>query len=478
MSFEVEKAEKAVLSSYIYHYLEIINFAELESVPLEFFVREEARAIFKVLLEMEVQSKGYDPILIYETLKRQNNIDFLNRCSRYLEELPRESQYINFKKYLSILQTNWIKKQLSGLTIEIQNTSLSHNNIDEFLQKWHESFIDITTKNSKLNYLISSEVIKCYEELVRRNQNNKNITFLRTGFPVLDAKIRGLKPGQFIVIASRPGVGKTTFALNLIENNLSRVLIDKEQKLNPAIGVFSLEMTNESIMEKLIALRSKMELFKLHRIMEDKSIHNEDWATYTAAKEDIGKTNLLFCDDTNITINKIISTIKFWNRKYDLKVVIIDYLQLINLPLEKELNSNITTHQKISLISRQLKILSIELDVCILSLSQLNRKLEERKGMERVPVLSDLRDSGSIEQDADIVMFLYPFIQREEKFNRRDDDEDDEFGFGEIEEYSAPEIRSRSEQTVVLKIGKNRHGPIGSINFKFEKEFGKFSISR
>ncbi|AGX88813.1 replicative DNA helicase [Mycoplasma parvum] len=461
---EIEKAEKAILSSYIYNYLEVINFSELENIPLDFFEKEESRAIFKVLLDMEVQSRGYDPILIYETLKKHNNqdIELLNKCSTYLETLPREAQYINFRKYLSILRNNWVKKELNNLSQEIQKTELNQNNIDKAVQDWHDLFINITTKNSKLNYLLSSEVLQSYEELIKRNQNDKNSSYLRTGFPTLDSKIKGFKPGQFVVIASRPGVGKTTFAINLIENNLSRILFSKESDKNCAIGIFSLEMTNEALMEKLISLDSKTEFSILSRIMEGKSISTQDLEVINSTKQKLSKTNLLFCDDVNITLNKIIATIKFWSRKYELKLVVIDYLQLINLPLDKELN-NISTHQRISIISRQLKILSIELDICILSLSQLNRKLEERKGNEKIPMLSDLRDSGSIEQDADIVIFLYPAIKQ---VNEEEDFEEDS------------NERNNSLEQIVLKIGKNRHGPVGSIRFKLEKTLGRFSLNR
>ncbi|RAO94758.1 DNA helicase, partial [Mycoplasma wenyonii] len=233
-----------------------------------------------------------------------------------------------------------------------------------------------------------------------------------------------------------------------------------------AIGIFSLEMINEIIIEKLIAIDSKTKLNTLQKLSEGKKVQDFYLEIIENSKKKLSEANLLFCDDVNITLGKIIATVKLWARKYLLKLVIIDYLQLINLPLDKELN-NLNPTQKISLISRQLKILAMELNICILSLSQLNRKLEERRGSDKTPVLSDLRDSGSIEQDADIVIFLFPSLGKKTK-------EVVEAGEEEIEMVGDEELNYSTE--ISLKIGKNRYGPTGIIKFLLDKEIGKFSV--
>ncbi|CCE66536.1 DnaB helicase C-terminal domain-containing protein [Candidatus Mycoplasma haematominutum] len=461
-------AEKAVLASYIYNYPEVINFSEIEAISPAFFQNQYAREIFKTLSTLEVQDGKFDRVLIYEALKQNPNVDsqFLEDCDKFLENLPRGTHYYNFRKYLEILRNNWIKKELNNLSREILQTRWNLENMNDLIAKWERSFLDITLKDRKLNYLSAGEVVKSYNELVELNQKEKNNYFLKTGFHPLDLKIKGFKPGQFLVIASRPGIGKTTFALNLVNNNLSKITPPFQSEKEHAIGIFSLEMVKEIIMEKLLAIDSKTELFTLQREMEGKRIEQQDREVIESSKRKIAQAKLLFCDDANITLGKIIATIKLWSRKYLLKLVIIDYLQLINLPLEREFN-NINANQKISLISRQLKVLSIDLNICILSLSQLNRKLEERKGADKVPMLSDLRDSGSIEQDADIVIFLYPTKSKKIKPEEL------------VESVNESEFEKEDDShEISLKIGKNRYGPTGVIRFNHNREYGKFSLSR
>ncbi|RAO95262.1 DNA helicase [Mycoplasma wenyonii] len=466
---DIAWVERAVLSSYIYNYADVINLSEIEAVAPEFFQNAIPRQIFQTLLTLEVKNGSFDPILIYESLKSNNqfNQSFLESCSDYLTNLPRRANFFNFRKYLEILRNNWVKKELNNLSQEILQTRCNSDIINDLIARWEKSFLEITLKDRKLNYLSSKEVVKSYDYLVESSQTQESDRYLTSGYSLLDFKIKGFKPGQFVVIASRPGVGKTTFALNLINNNLHKISPPFKAEKENAIGIFSLEMINEIIIEKLIAIDSKTELYTLQRLTEGKKVQDLYLGIIENSKKRLSEANLLFCDDANITLGKIIATIKLWARKYSLKLVIIDYLQLINLPLDKELN-NLNPTQKISLISRQLKILAMELNICILSLSQLNRKLEERRGSDRIPVLSDLRDSGSIEQDADIVIFLFPSLGKKMKEVVELEDE--------IEMVGDEELNYSTE--ISLKIGKNRYGPTGIIRFLLDKEIGKFSVTK
>lgn len=467
--WDIAWVERAVLSSYIYNYADVINLSEIEAVAPEFFQNAIPRQIFQTLLALEVKNGSFDPILIYESLKSNNqfNQSFLESCSDYLTNLPRRANFFNFRKYLEILRNNWVKKELNNLSQEILQTRCNSDIINDLIARWEKSFLEITLKDRKLNYLSSKEVVKSYDNLVESSQEQEFDRYLTSGYPTLDFKIRGFKPGQFVVIASRPGVGKTTFALNLINNNLHKISSPFKTEKENAIGIFSLEMINEIIIEKLIAIDSKTELYTLQRLTEGKKVQDFHLGIIENSKKRLSEANLLFCDDANITLGKIIATIKLWSRKYSLKLVIIDYLQLINLPLDKELN-NLNPTQKISLISRQLKILAMELNICILSLSQLNRKLEERRGSDRIPVLSDLRDSGSIEQDADIVIFLFPSPGRKTKEVVEVEEE--------IEMVGDEELNYSTE--ISLKIGKNRYGPTGIIKFLLDKKIGKFNVTK
>lgn len=292
-----------------------------------------------------------------------------------------------------------------------------------------------------------------WDKLLSDSVSFGNTNFLKTRYEDVDRKIKALGPGQLIVIASRPGIGKTTFALNLICNNLDYV----DKKRNPeawAIGVFSLEMTTTSLLGKMLAITSSCPLSTIQKLMDGEAIESWELDLINRSKERMTNLNVLFCDDSNISFGKIASNLKSWVNEYKLKLVIIDYLQLINCLSDGRLNDNMQQYQKIGMISRNLKVLAMELKICILSLAQLNRKVEERRGPEKSPILSDLRESGSIEQDADVVMFLYEAPKSE------DEDADVDASDG------------KKQMATMLKIAKNRNGPVGTIEFFFDKSRG------
>lgn len=449
---ELQTAELSVISSIVYHYENVVELATIEEIPVKIFQTPEAKLIFKTLLNVEIQREKFDALLIQNELKNLcSDEETLQKCEKYFEKLTKNIQYYNFEKHLQILQENAVKKELDNLSQEIIGTSLSSKNFDDVIQKWEKDFLDATLQNKSINFITAEAAVKEYDNLSLNPEKEKG--YLKTGFSNLDQKIKGLKKGQLIVVASRPGVGKTTFALNIINNNLANLKKNNDNKSqSTTVGVFSLEMNNVSLIEKLVAINSKIKLKTLQNLMENKGADKCDIEISKASKNKISDANILFCDHSNITLGKIIATIKLWTRQYDLKFVIIDYLQLINLPNEKE-TSNFNQYQKIGMISRQLKVLSLQLDICIVTLAQLNRKSEDRKSIDKSPILSDLRESGSIEQDADVVMFLYPEVRMNQT-----------------------EVDDPNLSSITLKIGKNRHGPTGSVYFQFKKDIGSFAI--
>lgn len=279
---------------------------------------------------------------------------------------------------------------------------------------------------------------------------------MKTGFQAVDGKIKYLSGGQLIILASRPGIGKTTFAINVIHKNFVNIKKSPDGNKQKSIGIFSLEMTTNSLVSKLLAIDSNVELSQLQKLSDGEAIAPIDKKLISASKEKLKDLNLLFCDEANLTVGKMSSIIRTWAKIYDLKLVIVDYLQLVNIPESKKYE-NPNQYQKIGLISRTLKILAMELNICIFALAQLNRKSEERRGFDKSPILSDLRESGSIEQDADVVMFLY---EEKESINQQDDADE--------------ELEVKDSFVTMLKIAKNRHGPIGKIKFLFEKNFGVY----
>ncbi|GCE63219.1 replicative DNA helicase [Candidatus Mycoplasma haematohominis] len=457
---EVEESEKAVLSSVLYHFPEVESLVNIDSVNYDQFCSKAAKRILQAIKSTELVDGKYDFVSVLGSLKKICvNEGELEKCVDYLNNLSEDIHYFSVNKYLKVLQSNKIKRDLNQLASEISRKRLSVDNYLDVLEDWKNKFDEIITNSPNTNYIDADHAVKSFEELVSNSGKLGSSNFLKTQYYDVDKKIKALSGGQLIIIASRPGVGKTTFALNLIYNNFE--YINKNSKEGKTIGVFSLEMTYSSLIAKLIAIDAKVELNQVQKLIDGTPITVVESRLIEKSKAKISNLNLLFCDESNITIGKIIATIKQWVKSYNLKLVIIDYLQLINVSDEKK-NDFVNQYQKIGMISRSLKILSMEMNICIIALAQLNRKAEERRGAEKSPILSDLRESGSIEQDADVVMFLYEEKKEMEEESQQETEESD---------------KSDSYQHLtMLKIAKNRHGPIGKIEFKFNKSLGVYKL--
>lgn len=321
---------------------------------------------------------------------------------------------------------------------------MNYQLIDDQVINWQNKMNAISLSLGITKLKTMDEVIDEWIKYIEKSLQESKIEFLKTRYEELDKKIKNLSPGQLIILASRPGIGKTTFALNLLHRNLK--YLNKTNVENPwGMGMFSLEMTNMSLVEKMIAICSFCPLSTIEKLKDGKGIEEWEQTLIDGAKAQLTNTNIFLCDDSNITLGSLISNIRKAVANNNLKVVIIDYLQLINMPEDESKRYSTTyQYQKIGMISRTLKLLALELNICIIALAQLNRKIEERVTKDKSPLLSDLRESGSLEQDADIVMFLY-----EEEIKK---------GSG--------------EKSTLLKIGKNRNGAAGTIEFFFDKEKG------
>lgn len=458
---EIRESEKAVLSSIIYHYKDIVTLVDLSLIKSDFFVTPAAKRIFQSIQKTDHSNGEYDPILILNKVKEFCLSDYeFQQCMEYMEGLSKDVKYFSIKKYLFLLGGGKIKRDLNYLANSILKKDLSEDNFSDIIAKWKNRFQDITSQTISTNYLSAEDAIKNFEDfIVSSNQPGKK-GFLKTNFVHLDKKIKSLGGGQLVIVASRPGVGKTTFALNLIKKNFK--YIQKEDPEAVYIGLFSLEMSTSALLSRLIAMDANLELSVVQRLVDGGALEESENQILQLSKENIKKLSLLFCDEPKITIGKIISTIRTWVREFNLKLVIIDYLQLVNVPLDRN-TSNLNQYQKIGIISRDLKILAMELNICIVTLAQLNRKVEERRGADKSPILSDLRESGSIEQDADVVMFLYDYKEED-----KDDSEDtDSFNSGD----------SFSGTPIMLNVAKNRHGPVGKIEFVFDKTYGIFKLA-
>ena len=308
---------------------------------------------------------------------------------------------------------------------------------DEIIANAEKALVDINEHNSRSGFRCISDVLKInYENLEIRSKQTSDITGLPTGFRDLDRITTGLHPDQLIILAARPAVGKTAFALNIAQN--------VGTKQNQPVAIFSLEMGAEDLVNRFLASEGMVDA----RNLRTGQLTEQEWTNVTIAQGALADAPIYIDDTASIKITEIRARArKLAQETGGLGLIVIDYLQLITGTRPEN------RQQEVSEISRQLKILAKELRVPVIALSQLSRSVEQRQ--DKRPVLSDIRESGSIEQDADIVAFLY-----REDYYRREGDNDEE---------------AIDDNTIEVILEKNRAGARGTVKLMFQKEYNKFS---
>ncbi len=398
------------------------------------FYNPAHRKIFECIEELAKQSNPFDPVTLAGELERRS---LLSDCGGipYLTELVESIPSVaNIRAYAGIVYERAVLRRLISASQEIADNAYNPEgrNSDDLLEMAERAIFQIAEDRAKEGGPIDMRELlkKAIDKIDELFNTGDAITGITTGFTDLDEMTSGLQPSDMIVVAARPSMGKTTFAMNLVENAL--MATDK------AVVVFSLEMPAEQLM-----MRS---LSSLGRINQGKvrtgKLEEDDWPRLSSAVERL-KDKKLFIDDTaGISPQEMRSRLRRIVREHgDLALIMVDYLQLMQIPGFSEGRTN-----EISEISRSLKAMAKEFKVPVIALSQLNRSLEQRPNKR--PVNSDLRESGAIEQDADVIMFIY----RDEVYNP-----DTEYkGVGEI------------------IIGKQRNGPIGSVRLAFIGQYTRF----
>lgn len=281
---------------------------------------------------------------------------------------------------------------------------------------------------------IRQVVINTLENIERASKTKGNVTGIPTGFTDLDYKTSGLQNSDFILIAARPSMGKTAFVLNI-----AQYMAFKKDK---AVAIFSLEMSREQLMNRLLSMESKVD----SQHLRTGNLKDDEWSKLIESAGMIGESRLMIDDTPGISIGEMRSKCRKYKLEHGLDIIIIDYLQLMS---GSGKSSSESRQQEISDISRSLKALARELNVPVVALSQLSRAVEQRT--DHRPMLSDLRESGAIEQDADVVMFLY----REGYYNR--------------------DLSEAEQRVAEVIIAKQRNGPIGTVNLLWIPELTKFS---
>ncbi len=306
----------------------------------------------------------------------------------------REYTIVNFETYADRVKTMSLRRSAINTLDQLRQSGFNQDlTTSDFIELIEKDIFDLSTQRNQQALTSIRVVVDEVNKNITENVGRSNIVGLKTGFPTLDLKTLGLQPGALLILAARPGVGKSAFALNLAKN-----VCELNNGGKASVALFSLEMPATQLVERLLAASSGVTL-------SDLKVGNFDSTFSTAYNnscEELKNVNLFFDDTSNITVSSIRAKCRKHKLEHGLDLVVIDYLQLIDSEKGSE---KLSTQERVSRITRSLKLMARELSVPVVALSQLSRELEKRE--DKRPLLSDLRDSGSIEQDADIVMFLY-----------------------------------------------------------------------
>lgn len=425
------EAEQAVLGGVlidnsIFHQL-------LEILKPEDFYQPAHKIIFNSFIKLYSNNKPIDLITLKEILEKEENLEEVGGVVYLASLMENLVPSANALHYAQIVREKAIKRELiSGGAKIITLAYESEEDTDSLLDQAEQAIFSISESRVLPNFKSSRQLVdEVFEQLAARFERKELITGIPTGYKKLDEITGGFQKTDLIIIAGRPSMGKTAFGLNIG----MRAAI----KYNIPIAIFSLEMSMEQLMMRMLCARAKVDLRKLRTGF----LNDEDWARLYEAADELSKASIFIDDTPALEPLELRARCRRLKSEHDLGLVIIDYLQLMHVPQKKD-----SREQEISYISRNLKALAKEIDVPVVALAQLNRKVEERK--DKRPMLSDLRESGAIEQDADVIIFLY----RDEVYNKKEDNP--KKGIAEI------------------IIGKQRNGPIGSLELAYLSSYTAF----
>lgn len=412
------EAEQSVLGSILLNKDLLIMVVDI--IAKEDFYAEQNAEIYDVMLTLFKRSDPIDLITIVELLKNRSLLEKTGGLG-YLTNLATAPDFTeNIMAYAKIVKEKSILRKLIAASTEtIQNCYNQEMEVTDVLDKAEKLVFDVAQEKDQRGLVaIDSVLVDSFEMLQELYMRKDKLTGMTTGFTDLDRKLGGLQKTDLILIAARPAMGKTAFSLNIAQN--------AALKGNAKVAVFNLEMSKEQLIQRMIASISHVELSRL----KNGSLDEDDWQKVTSGIAMLQNTNIYIDDSPGITAVELRSKCRRLKVEKGLDLVLIDYLQLMEGDARTE-----SRQQEISKISRSLKILAKELECPVIALSQLSRAPEARS--DHRPMLSDLRESGAIEQDADLVMFLY----RDDYYNKE----------------------SEQKNITEVIIAKHRHGEVGTV---------------
>ena len=424
------EAEQSVIGSMIMDRDAIMTASEV--ITSEDFYQSQYGVLFDAMLELYNEGKPVDLVTLQERLREKDvppEISSLEFAKDLLDAVPTSA---NVRHYATIVQEKSMLRKLIKVNEEIANTCyLAKERTEDILEETEKKIFDLLQYRSTGDFVpIKQVVLNALDKIEKASKNKGTVTGIPTGFIDLDYKTSGFQPSDLILIAARPSMGKTAFVLNVAQN-----MAFKEEK---TVAIFSLEMSKEQLVNRLFSLESKVD----SQALRTGNLTDEDWAKLIEGAAVVGKSNLIIDDTPGISIAELRSKCRKFKLEHNLGIIIIDYLQLMSGGKRSE-----SRQQEISEISRSLKAVARELNVPVVALSQLSRAVEQRP--DHRPMLSDLRESGAIEQDADVVMFLY----RDDYYNKDTD----------------------KKNIAEVIIAKQRNGPIGTVELVWLPNYTKFA---
>ena len=426
------EAEQAVVGAMLMDRDAILTSSEI--ICGEDFYQSAYGVIFDAVVEIYNEGKPVDLITLQERLKEKDvpaEISSLEFVRDLVTAVPTSA---NVKYYAEIVSEKSMLRRLIKLNDDISNMCyLGKEPMEAVLETTEKKVFELVQKRNTGDFVpIKDVVLNALEKIELASKTSGSVTGIPTGFLDLDYKMAGLQPSDLILVAARPSMGKTAFVLNITQHVAF--------KAKKSVAIFSLEMSKEQLVNRLFALEAQVD----SQSLRTGNLKDEDWEKLIESAGIIGKSNLIIDDTPGISISELRSKCRKFKLEHGLDLIIIDYLQLMTGRVGGRSESR---QQEISDISRALKGLARELNVPVIALSQLSRAVEQRP--DHRPMLSDLRESGAIEQDADVVMFIY----RDDYYNKD------------------TELKNVAE----IIIAKQRNGSIGTVNLTWLPNYTKFA---
>lgn len=424
------EAEESVIGSMIMDKEAIV--IAIEMLLQEDFYYQQYGLLFRAMQELYNSGEPVDLVTLQSKLKAMNAPAEISSMEFVRDLITAVPTSANVKSYAQIVKDKSLLRSLIKVTEEIENQCyLGQEEVEDILAATEKNIFNLLQNRGVREYVpIKEIVLNALERIEQSSKTQGNVTGIPTGFIDLDYKMSGLQNSDFILVAARPSMGKTALVLNI-----AQYVAFHE---NMATAIFSLEMSKEQLVNRLFSLESRVDA----QILRSGNLNDSDWEKLIEGADVIGKSNLIIDDTPGISISELRSKCRKYKLEHDLKLIIIDYLQLMSGNGRTD-----SRQQEISDISRSLKGLARELNVPVIALSQLSRAVEQRP--DHRPMLSDLRESGAIEQDADVVMFIY----RDDYYNKDSD------------------MKNIAE----IILAKQRNGPIGTINLVWLPQYTKFA---